>query len=151
MSAFLVHPVFIGSISNQLLWVFNKVCDSDVEDLVFFTFILGCVSFVFYIRSVKLFHENTIERVEMMIWCVENDVPTRNIAVYTLQSAGFPARGFGDGASFWDALQMEHPQLVLLDRMLPEIDGLEILKRIRSSDAVKNMPVIMVADVMSWR
>ena len=46
-----------------------------------------------------------------MIWCVENDAPTRNIAVYTLQSAGFPARGFGDGASFWDALQMEHPQL----------------------------------------
>ena len=36
MSAFFVHPVFIGSISNQLLWEFNKVCDSDVEDLVFF-------------------------------------------------------------------------------------------------------------------
>ena len=82
----------------------------------------------------------------MMIWCVGNDAPTRSIAVYTLQSAGFPARGFGDGASFWDALQMEHPQLVLLDRMLPEIDGLEILKRIRSSGAVKNMPVIMAAD-----
>ena len=82
----------------------------------------------------------------MMIWCVENDAPTRNIAVYTLQSAGFPARGFGDGASFWDALQTEHPQLVLMDRMLPKIDGLEILKRIRSSCAVKNMPVIMVAE-----
>ena len=55
MSAFFVHPVFIGSISNQLLREFNKDCDSDVEDLVFFTFILRCVSFVFYIRSVKLF------------------------------------------------------------------------------------------------
>ena len=104
------------------------------------------MTFFFYIRSVPYSQEETIERDEMMIWCVEDDAPTRNIAVYTLQSAGFPARGFGDGASFWDALQMEHPQLVLLDRMLPEIDGLEILKRIRSSGAVKNMPVIMVAE-----
>lgn len=55
MSVFLVHSELIGSISNQLHWEYNKVCYSDVEDLVFFTFILRCVSFVFYIRSVKLF------------------------------------------------------------------------------------------------
>lgn len=79
----------------------------------------------------------------MMIWCVENDAAIRNIAVYTLQSAGFQARGFDDGTSFWEALQIQHPQLVLLDRVLPEMDGLEMLQRIRSSGAVKDLPVIM--------
>ena len=44
-----------------------------------------------------------------MIWCVENDAAVRNIAVYTLQAAGFQAKGFESGTSFWDALQTEDP------------------------------------------
>ena len=145
MSAFLVYFAFIGAIDSAALEI-QVDYDSKVENSAVFTSILPSVSFVFYIRSVSYSHEVTIERDEMMIWCVENDAPTRNIAVYTLQSAGFPARGFDDGTSFWDALQIQHPQLVLLDRVLPGMDGLEILKRIRSSGAVKNMPVIMVAE-----
>lgn len=80
-----------------------------------------------------------------MIWCVERDAATRNMEVYTLQSAGFGARGFESGASFWEELQTEHPQLVLMEAAFPETGGLELLKKIRSSGAVKNLPVIMAA------
>ena len=107
----------------------------------------------FTISDFRILHSKCIiyfinpksERNEMMVWCVENDAATRNIAVYTLQSAGFPARGFNTGASFWEELQIQHPQLVLLDSVLPEIGGLEMLKMIRSSAAVKHLPVIMSA------
>ena len=49
-----------------------------------------------------------------MIWCVEDDASIRDIEVYALTSTGFEARGFDDGASFWEALQTETPELVLL-------------------------------------
>lgn len=80
-----------------------------------------------------------------MIWCVESDAATRNMEVYTLQSAGFDARGFESGTSFWEELQIESPQLVLVDAAGPETGGLELLKKIRSSGAAKNLPVIMAA------
>ena len=54
-----------------------------------------------------------------MIWCVEDDSSIREIEVYTLNSTGFEARGFADGASFRAALETEKPELVLLDVMLP--------------------------------
>ena len=50
-----------------------------------------------------------------MIWCVEDDASIRDIEVYALQSTGFEARGFADGGEFWDALQFEQPELVVLD------------------------------------
>ena len=49
-----------------------------------------------------------------MIWCVEDDASIRDIELYALTSTGFEARGFDDGASFWEALQTETPELVLL-------------------------------------
>ena len=54
-----------------------------------------------------------------MIWCVEDDASIRDIELYALTSTGFEARGFDDGASFWEALQTETPELVLLDVILP--------------------------------
>lgn len=80
-----------------------------------------------------------------MIWCVENDAAIRNIAVYTLQSAGFQARGFENGTSFWNALQTESPELVVMDALLPGMDGMELLKRIRTSGTMQDLPVIMAA------
>lgn len=80
-----------------------------------------------------------------MIWCVENDAAVRNIAVYTLQAAGFQAKGFESGTSFWDALQTECPELVVLDALLPGMDGMEVLKKIRTSGTVQDLPVIMAA------
>ncbi len=78
-----------------------------------------------------------------MIWCVEDDGAIRDIEVYALRSTGFEARGFADGAAFWEALQTERPELAVLDVMLPGIDGVELLRRIRSDARLADMPVIM--------
>ena len=78
-----------------------------------------------------------------MIWCVEDDATIRDIEVYALQSTGFEARGFEDSGSFWNALQHERPQLVVLDVMLPGMDGVELLKKIRASSDFGDLPVIM--------
>ena len=78
-----------------------------------------------------------------MIWCVEDDDSIRDIEMYALQSAGYETRGFEDGESFRTALQKEQPDLVLLDLMLPGVDGMELLTGMRSSPTQKNIPVII--------
>ena len=80
-----------------------------------------------------------------MIWCVEDDASIRDIEVYALSSAGFAARGFEDGSSFYVAItgEKEKPQLIVLDVMLPGIDGIELLKRIRANAALKQIPIVM--------
>lgn len=78
-----------------------------------------------------------------MIWCVEDDAAIRDIEIYALRSTGFEAEGFADGSDFWDALQKARPELVVLDVMLPGIDGVELLRRIRSDARLSDLPVIM--------
>ena len=78
-----------------------------------------------------------------MIWCVEDDASIRDIEVYALSSTGFEAKGFEDGDSFWDALQFERPELVLLDVMLPGKDGITLLKMMKESEEFQHIPVIM--------
>lgn len=78
-----------------------------------------------------------------MIWCVDDDNTIRDIEVYTLTSTGFAARGFTDGASMFEALKTEKPELIILDIMLPGEDGIEILKKLRTNSATQNIPVIM--------
>lgn len=80
-----------------------------------------------------------------MIWCVEDDASIRDIEVYALSSAGFEARGFEDGSSFYAAItgEKDKPQLIVLDVMLPGIDGIELLKRIRANAALKQIPIVM--------
>ena len=78
-----------------------------------------------------------------MIWCVEDDASIRDIEVYALRSTGMEARGFEDGAAFWEALQQEKPTLVILDVMLPGVDGVELLRRMRESPEMESIPVVM--------
>ena len=80
---------------------------------------------------------------ESMIWCVEDDASIRDIEVYALQSTGFEAKGFEDGTSFWEALRTGRPELVVLDVMLPGIDGMELLRRMRADAALSDIPVVM--------
>ena len=79
----------------------------------------------------------------MTIWCVEDDSSIREIEVYTLKSTGFEAQGFADGKSLYKALENETPDLIILDIMLPDADGVEILKRLKDDRRTKDIPVIM--------
>lgn len=78
-----------------------------------------------------------------MIWCVDDDKAILDIEVYTLESMGFSARGFSDGQSVLEALKQDKPELIVLDIMLPGMDGVELLRRLRQDAATKKLPVIM--------
>ena len=78
-----------------------------------------------------------------MIYCVEDDGSIRDLMIYTLNSAGFEAKGFGCADGLFDALQTEKPRLIMLDIMLPGEDGLSILKKLRAQPVTKDIPVIM--------
>ena len=81
-----------------------------------------------------------------MIFCVEDDTGIRELMIYALGSAGFSAKGFSDGVSFFKAMEGETPELVLLDIMLPGEDGISILKRLREREsATAKVPVIMAS------
>ena len=79
-----------------------------------------------------------------MIYCVEDDDNIRELVIYTLETTGLKARGFADGSAFMEALAFDTPELSFLDIMLPGDDGLELLKKLKSSQKTKNIPVIMV-------
>lgn len=78
-----------------------------------------------------------------MIWCVEDDASIRDIELYTLRSTGFEVRGFEDGGAFLAALETERPELVILDVMLPGMDGVELLRRMKATVHLADIPVIM--------
>lgn len=78
-----------------------------------------------------------------MIWCVEDDASIRDIEIYALTAAGFETRGFEDGDAFWEALQHEKPQLVLLDLMLPGTDGITLIQKMKQTPDLCEIPIIM--------
>ncbi len=79
-----------------------------------------------------------------MIYYVEDDTNIRDLAVYALKQAGFDAAGFPAAGEFFAACKRQLPDLVLLDIMLPEIDGLEVLRMLRDDPATKRLPVMML-------
>ncbi len=79
-----------------------------------------------------------------MIYLVEDDNSIRELVIYTLNNSGFEAQGFELPSQFWKALGKNQPDLVLLDIMLPEEDGLIILKKLRENPSTKRMPVMML-------
>ena len=79
-----------------------------------------------------------------MIYFVEDDNSIRELVTYTLSSAGMPADGFEKPSLFWSALSKQLPDLILLDIMLPEEDGLSILRKLRASQDTEKIPVMML-------
>ena len=79
-----------------------------------------------------------------MIYLLEDDDSIRKLVVYALESQGFRAEGFEEPGAFWKAMEQKLPELVLLDIMLPEEDGIQILRRLRAQASTKALPVIML-------
>lgn len=79
-----------------------------------------------------------------MIYLLEDDDSIRKLVVYTLCGQGFEAEGFEKPSLFWRAMEKAAPELILLDIMLPEEDGLSVLKKLRGRENTKNIPVIML-------
>lgn len=78
------------------------------------------------------------------IFCVEDDLNIRELLEYTLKAYGFSSKGFETGASFLNYLKNETPSLILLDIMLPDIDGIQILTQLKSNSDTKDIPIIML-------
>ena len=79
-----------------------------------------------------------------MIYFLEDDDSIQELVIYTLRNTGMEAAGFSRPSAFWEAMQQELPSLVLLDIMLPEEDGVSVLKKLRADRLTKTLPVIML-------
>lgn len=79
-----------------------------------------------------------------MIYILEDDSSIRELVVYTLAHSGHEAMGFEVPSQFWAQLEKALPDLVLLDVMLPEEDGIEVLKKLRAAPATHRLPVLML-------
>ena len=79
-----------------------------------------------------------------MIYLLEDDDSIRELVLYTLGSQGMEGRGFARPSEFWEAVAETVPSLVLLDIMLPEEDGVSVLKKLRASGRTARLPVIML-------
>lgn len=80
-----------------------------------------------------------------MIYCVEDDTSILEMTSYALKTGGFDVMGFTDAASFTNQLSVSLPDLVLLDLMLPDTNGLKLLRDMRSEgSSMKNVPVIIL-------
>lgn len=81
----------------------------------------------------------------MKVWCVEDDSSIREIELYTLKSTGFEGKGFENASTFFEALKQEQPDLVILDIMLPDESGNDVLKRLKQHPETQHIPVIMAS------
>ena len=79
-----------------------------------------------------------------MVYVLEDDANIRKLVDYALTREGYSVEGFGTPAEFWAAVGRQIPQLVLLDIMLPQEDGLSVLQKLRSRSDTRRLPVIML-------
>lgn len=78
------------------------------------------------------------------VYIVEDDVNIREIELFALKNSGYDAVGFECACDFFARMENGKPSLILLDIMLPDEDGISVLKKLRSEPATKNLPIIMV-------
>lgn len=81
---------------------------------------------------------------DLKIWCIEDDENINNLITYALESQGFETEGFLNYGDFKEKIKNDMPDLVILDIMLPDTDGITILKNIKSDENLKDIPVIML-------
>ncbi len=79
-----------------------------------------------------------------IIYCVEDDANIRELVVYALKTAGYESFGFENAVCFYQGMKEQQPDLILLDIMLPDEDGISILKKVRSEKHYREIPVIML-------
>lgn len=79
-----------------------------------------------------------------MVYLLEDDDNIRKLVLYTLSSQGIEAQGFSKPSEFWSQMKIEKPSLVLLDIMLPEEDGLQVLKKLRGKKETSDIFVVMM-------
>ncbi len=80
----------------------------------------------------------------MLIYCIEDDSSIRELVIYSLKNSDIEAIGFASGSDGLRALKNRKPDLLLLDVMIPDLDGLSIIKEIRADSKLKKLPVIML-------
>ena len=79
-----------------------------------------------------------------MIYLLEDDTNIRNFVVYALNSSGLETEGFELPSLFWAAVEKKKPSMAILDIMLPEEDGLSVLRKLRGNSETKDLPIIML-------
>lgn len=79
-----------------------------------------------------------------MIYIVEDDRNIQEIELFAMKNSGYEAAGFETAKEFYGALDKCLPELILLDIMLPDEDGMSILRRLRARADTKHIPVILV-------
>ena len=80
----------------------------------------------------------------MLIYIVEDDTDIRELETYALKNSGYEVQSFAESKSFFKACTTQIPQLVILDVMLPDFDGLSVLEKLRQYAVTKSVPVILV-------
>lgn len=79
-----------------------------------------------------------------MIYLLEDDDNIRNFVTYALRQSGLEACGFDVPSAFWKAVAEEKPSMAILDIMLPEEDGLSVLKKLRANPDTARLPIMML-------
>ena len=79
-----------------------------------------------------------------LIYVVEDDKNIQEIETIALKNSGYQVEVFGCAKDFWDEMEKQLPQLLLLDIMLPDTDGLSVLEKLRSQPSTRKLPIIMV-------
>ena len=79
-----------------------------------------------------------------LIYAVEDDKNILEIELFALKNSGYQVEGFENAGDFYKKLDERMPDLVLLDIMLPDEDGLEIVKKLRQRPETRKLPIIMV-------
>lgn len=79
-----------------------------------------------------------------MIYLLEDDDNIRNFVIYALNNSGLDAKGFDLPSAFWRGMKEAKPDMAILDIMLPEEDGISVMKKLRENPKTKDMPIMML-------